>query len=408
MVLIINLNHCTHRNHIDAFKNTILEVLDKYDDFLLTDMGEGSKLWPLDDLKFDINKILYTIIRCGSNKNFTLLCSDSNIKSRISAWKKQINFDSLNIDVFNFPFTDFSEVYASGKCDRILNFMDNLNEIEKTKNFIQLTSAPKDFRLLSLDRYYKHKFFEYSYVPWFHWILSGGKKRVINSTIKDWGKKIENGFNYKKDFRVLDEIGVKAPNVRLRSRDFRALNTPELIEYEGVTYNKKEFDNFLPVQAFSVCCDIILESYFAALGPTFLTEKTWKPIIYKRPFLLLGVPGINQTLKDLNFELYDEIFDYSFDYETDDLKRLHMFWEQIDNYINLDPKIFSNKLKVLDEKLEYNRKTYFKWYEDLYTVTSEVRHIMMTGYGHTHRQYYEIKEQTFLDIKNYCGKFIHE
>ena len=108
----------------------------------------------------------------------------------------------------------------------------------------------------------------------------------------------------------------------------------------------------------------------------------------------------------MNFELYDEIFDYSFDSETDDLKRLHMFWEQIDRYIDLDPKVFNDKLKVLDEKLEYNRKTYFDWYETSIMMTDEVRNILFVGGRMDNVKYYfEIEDQTFFDIKQYCGIF---
>ena len=396
-MILINLDYC--RNHPVIFKNTISDILAKDDSFLLADMMEGSKLWPLDDLEFDKSKIFHTVIKTGSNKNFTLLCSDSSIKSRILDWKKQIKIDSPNIDTLNFPLPVM--FYFE---EHVINFMDNLNVGEKIKNFVQLTSSPKDYRILSLDRYYKHKFFEYSYVPWFHWnpdgpnYIPGGNRNMIATTIKDWGTKIENFFNYKENFRFLDEIDDKIiPTIPIGS--------PELMEYEGITYDKKIFNHFYPVQAIPVCCDLILESYFATPGPTFFTEKTWKPIVYKRPFLLLGVPEINQTLKYLNFELYDEIFDYSFDSETDDLKRLHMFWEQIDRYIDLDPKVFNDKLKVLDEKLEYNRKTYFDWYETSIMMTDEVRNILFAGDLIFDKYYFEIEDQTFFDIKKYCGIF---
>tara|TARA_B100000949_G_scaffold16602_1_gene12784 strand:- start:156 stop:1373 length:1218 start_codon:yes stop_codon:yes gene_type:complete len=403
-MILINFDYC--RNRPETFHRTILEVLDKDDNFLLTDMMEGSQLWPLDYIKFDAHKIFYTVMRAGFalDKNFTLLCSDSNIKSRISSWKRQIDFEPPNIDVLNFPLPCMVLLPLCGKraCQsslftNVLNYMDDLNGIEKTKNFIQLTSSPIDFRILSLDRYWKHEFFEYSYVPWFHW-EHDAPEVLHNHTIKDWDKRIENGFNYKKDFRFLNEIYDKL----IEEFD---VGTEELMEYEGKLFNKTIFNHFYPVQAFPVCCDIILESYIATPGPTFMTEKTWKPIVYKRPFLLLGVPEINQTLKDLNFELYDEIFDYSFDNEPDDLKRLHMFWEQIDRYINLDPKIFNDKLKVLDEKLEHNRKTYCEWHESNLNLTNETCDILQGGIMDNMEYYFEIEEHTFVDIKKYCGIF---
>ena len=107
--------------------------------------------------------------------------------------EKQIKIDSPNIDTLNFPLPVM--FYFE---EHVINFMDNLNVGEKIKNFVQLTSSPKDYRILSLDRYYKHKFFEYSYVPWFHWnpdgpnYIPGGNRNMIATTIKDWGTKIEN------------------------------------------------------------------------------------------------------------------------------------------------------------------------------------------------------------------------
>ena len=63
-MILINLDYC--RNRPDTFHRTILEVLGKDDNFLLVDMMEGSKLWPLDDLVFDKSKTFYTVMRAGS------------------------------------------------------------------------------------------------------------------------------------------------------------------------------------------------------------------------------------------------------------------------------------------------------------------------------------------------------
>jgi hypothetical protein len=46
---------------------------------------------------------------------------------------------------------------------------------------------------------------------------------------------------------------------------------------------------------------------------TFITEKTFKPILHSQAFLCFGYRGQNTCLRDYGFELYDEIFDYSFD-----------------------------------------------------------------------------------------------
>ena len=42
-------------------------------------------------------------------------------------------------------------------------------------------------------------------------------------------------------------------------------------------------------------------------------EKTLRPLLTGKPFLLFGAPNSNNHLKDFGFELYDEIFDYTND-----------------------------------------------------------------------------------------------
>lgn len=40
----------------------------------------------------------------------------------------------------------------------------------------------------------------------------------------------------------------------------------------------------------------------------FISEKTWKPIIGMRPFMVLGDHSIYQQLKDLGFDTFDDVF----------------------------------------------------------------------------------------------------
>lgn len=63
-----------------------------------------------------------------------------------------------------------------------------------------------------------------------------------------------------------------------------------------------------------------------------ISEKTWFSIIYKRPPLVFGHVGLHQTLKDMGFELYEELFDYSFDSESDLLTKIQMILDNIENH----------------------------------------------------------------------------
>lgn len=60
--------------------------------------------------------------------------------------------------------------------------------------------------------------------------------------------------------------------------------------------------------------EVVAES---TVNTVFWTEKTAKWLLYGKPFIIIGAPEINVRLRDLGFELYDELFSYRFDTEFD-------------------------------------------------------------------------------------------
>ena len=53
--------------------------------------------------------------------------------------------------------------------------------------------------------------------------------------------------------------------------------------------------------------DIVSES---STDVQYFTEKTVRPLVFGKPFILVGAPGANNRLKELGFQLFDELFDY--------------------------------------------------------------------------------------------------
>jgi hypothetical protein len=58
---------------------------------------------------------------------------------------------------------------------------------------------------------------------------------------------------------------------------------------------------------------IVTETEFSNPNPDdfFTSEKTFKPIIGMRPFMVYGQPRLRQHLKDSGFDIFEDIFDYS-------------------------------------------------------------------------------------------------
>lgn len=88
-------------------------------------------------------------------------------------------------------------------------------------------------------------------------------------------------------------------------------------------------------------------------GEIFITEKTFKPIAYQHPFLILGQPKILDYLRSQGFETYNNIFDESYDDEYALDKRL----EKIINNVKEFNQIPYDAMTL--EKLRHNQTLFF-------------------------------------------------
>lgn len=66
-----------------------------------------------------------------------------------------------------------------------------------------------------------------------------------------------------------------------------------------------------------------------------LTEKTFKPICLKMPFVLVGTAGSLEYLKSYGFKTFNELWDESYDNEADDVLRLEKIRDLLINLDNL-------------------------------------------------------------------------
>jgi hypothetical protein len=79
----------------------------------------------------------------------------------------------------------------------------------------------------------------------------------------------------------------------------------------------------------STFCTIVVETDITNKMVN-ISEKTIRALALGQPMLLLGVSGTHQYLKDLGFDLLDDIIDNSFDQEPETYARFCMFSDSID------------------------------------------------------------------------------
>lgn len=114
-----------------------------------------------------------------------------------------------------------------------------------------------------------------------------------------------------------------------------------------------------------------------------LTEKTFKPIANCHPFLIVGDYHSHLKLKDLGFELYDDLINYSFDDIFDPQRRLNRVFSEISRIRNLGEEYILDWYKKNVNKIEYNRNKFLEYSkEDLFKKVIKkikMKKILITG-----------------------------
>jgi hypothetical protein len=94
---------------------------------------------------------------------------------------------------------------------------------------------------------------------------------------------------------------------------------------------------------------------------TFITEKTFRPILLEQPFICLGAVNQNLDLVKYGFELYDEIFDYSFDSKPNLEDRIKGI---IENLNKIKDEDYYQLYNLLEPKIKRNKERMFSLLEN--------------------------------------------
>ena len=106
----------------------------------------------------------------------------------------------------------------------------------------------------------------------------------------------------------------------------------------------------IPNEYYTTFFELVQETH---IDIPFITEKTFKPLLIGKPFISNACKGFHtKYLKDLGFELYDEIIDYSFDNLPLE-KRMDYIIKEISNLVKQDWNLLYAKIQ---DKLKYNQQ----------------------------------------------------
>lgn len=98
----------------------------------------------------------------------------------------------------------------------------------------------------------------------------------------------------------------------------------------------------------------------------FITEKTWKPYLFGKVSFFFNCQSYYAILKNLGFELYDEIFDYSFDTMVNVVERQTAYYNEIIRISEIPIEELRKKILSIEDKILRNRN--HAWNCDVLTI----------------------------------------
>jgi hypothetical protein len=125
-----------------------------------------------------------------------------------------------------------------------------------------------------------------------------------------------------------------------------------------VSYNRNQTAHvscFLPYAIYN-------QSWYSIVAETnrnhnvFYTEKTAKPILAKRLFIMFSpLPNYLKNLQSLGYKTFGSVIDESYDTINDNETRWHAAWQQVLKLMNMDPLDVYSKIEPI---VEHNHRLF--------------------------------------------------
>lgn len=98
-----------------------------------------------------------------------------------------------------------------------------------------------------------------------------------------------------------------------------------------------------------------------------LTEKIFKPIVSRRPFVLVAAPGNLAYLRSYGFRTFEPWIDESYDQVTNNNQRLQMIAQQIERVARLTTEQRAGMHQGMQEVLQHNYRHFFGEFRKIIT-----------------------------------------
>jgi hypothetical protein len=252
--------------------------------------------------------------------NVVFMSGDMRIEE---SFKNDAKFNVIGIDSFEF-------IYNKWMGDGIFKIPDIRFSLDKEKDFLFLNSRPREHRCIFRYYLYKNNLLDRSINSWVP-----GLQKPFLPAIEDYLK--TNNFDL--DAQEIYNFGLEEKRLDVVQERLIAQGFQNRIPQE-----------WLDKTVFSFITETRYEPHLL-----FLTEKTYKVMLYGQPFMIYGNNGTLKYLRKNGYETFSEMFDESYDTQKEALK-YEIFKK---NILTFRDRV-NGKESIIREKLEHNRNRFLK------------------------------------------------
>lgn len=288
----------------------------------------------LDNYKIKPRKIFFLTGNLKEEQNYNFWTLQNNISEKINVISLIIFLEFVRQN-YQLGFT----------LDQTLE-----NIKDQTSIFLSLNNRKKPFRNYSVYKIYNSNF--------------------LTNT------KISYDKFEKSDFENL-------PNIDQQIYDKLIADSPKILDHNigKLVWNEENVDVSYPIEFYkTTMISIVSETWIDNQSNTamFFTEKTFKPMLFNHPIIIIGQQGMNLYLEKLGFEPYHNFFNMKFDDIENNFDRINAIISELESlYITLSKSIqtkidwlmqsqetlVSNKEKILDRI--YNKSQISKFVDKI-------------------------------------------
>jgi hypothetical protein len=336
--VVNNIVADTQLNYLYPFGTTSIENLEKLNDNVNgTDGGPVLLCYDQEPLLPGYNDALFEHIRNGPGRN----------NRPVILLNTEHNSDAKNYFLDKYNFIDcyyFFHIFAAHDWYRGYRYWHELTPVpqrtikKKFITFNRLTSSARVYRSLLLNELVKQDVIDQGYISYSP--ISPDDRVDYRHALAD---SIER-------FNVPEQLALEAIG--------NISNLPLLrIDTDGPIPNGSMQLSAVP-QSQESFVQIVTETCYWE-SKCHLTEKIFKPIIGKQPFILVGCAHNLAYLKSYGFKTFDKWFDESYDNIDDPLLRLEAIGRTVKEICNYSNTELYETLQEMQEVLDHNYNLFY-------------------------------------------------